>query len=173
MEKKIYEKPVMQVERFVPNDYCAICEGEGYTEWTAKCRDNGSCLIFYGGGEAGPDDWTVDANRGGCGGTHTFRLAEGQIPTANCWLLTSVTITSHWSSHGTTYEVSPSSAAQYFTGTISYDSTTHGHGITLTPEGVTHFMGTGELVRGYYNNHILGGGYWLVTDKPSSIKPHS
>ena len=174
MEKKIYEKPALQVEEFIPNRYVAACPA-GPGVWEAECRSRteGSCLIFFGGGASGPDDWTVDANRGGCGQTHQFTLTPGETIGANCWLLTSVTITNTgtpWSPH---YEVSPSSAAQYFTGTIQYDNTSHGHGITLTQEGIDHFMGTGELVQGYYNEHVLGSSRWLVTDDLLHIHPTS
>lgn len=168
MEKKIYEKPAMQVERFVPNMYVASCTGEGYTIWTATCRDNGSCLIFFDDG-----DWTNDANRGGCGQSHEFRLEEGAIPEANCWLMPNVTISSsgHWPN--ITYSVSPSSYAQYFTGTITYGTVDHGRGLTLKPEYIESLKASGELVRGYYNDHVIGGGRWLVTDKPSDIKQMS
>lgn len=166
MEKKIYEKPAMQVERFVPNMYAAPCSGEGYTIWTATCRDNGSCLIFFDDG-----NWTNDANRGGCGQSHTFKLEEGAIPEANCWLMPNVTISYNWRSQQ--YEVSPSSYAQYFTGTITYGTVDHGRGLTIKPEYIETLKGSGELVRGYYNSECLGSSRWLVTDKPSDMKQMS
>lgn len=169
MEKKIYEKPVAQEERFVPNHYASLCQGEGYTIWTAKCRDNGSCLIFFDDG-----DWTNDANRGGCGGTHQFKVTDADgIPQANCWLMPNVTISSsgHWPN--ITYSVSPSSYAQYFTGTITYGTVDHGRGLTIKPEFIESLKGSGELVRGYYNSECLGSSRWLVTDKPSDMKQMS
>ena len=167
MEKKIYEKPVMQVERFVPNDYCMICHGEGYTIWTATCRSSqeGSCMIFFDAPEDQNGQWTSDAYRGGCGKSHEFKLEDGVIPTANCWLLTSVQL-----SGGSI----PQQYRQYFDPpyTLSYDSEYHWHGAKLNQAGIDHFTNNG-LVRGYYNGHILDSGRWLVTDKPSDIKTHS
>lgn len=47
MEKKIYERPVMQVEEFVANQYCAPC-GDGETTVTYKFKcDAGGGSSYY------------------------------------------------------------------------------------------------------------------------------
>lgn len=168
MEKKIYEKPIMQEERFVPNMYIASCQKDGV--WQAKCRTGGSCLIFFG---AGPDDWTSDACRGGCGNTHEFPWTDSTPPGPNCWLVTSVSITSSGHGSHTTYSINPPEYAKYFTGTISYDSADrHGYGLTLTTEGYNFFKGRNELKPGFYYR-LPNGFNWLVTDDFASIKPLS
>ena len=56
MEKKIYEKPAMQVEAFVANHYCADCSDSDHTRVT---------YIFACGYKLGtPDDhyWITDSN---------------------------------------------------------------------------------------------------------------
>lgn len=164
MEKKIYEKPVAQEERFVPNHYAAACPG--VTEWQATCR-NESCLIFFDDG-----NYTSDANRGGCGGTHKFTIEEGALPTANCWLLKNVRtrepgVANAWNSE---YD-------DWFSEKGTYD----GVGWVLNPDKIAELKSTDQLVRGYYNDNVLpsqgghgGSGHaWLVTDDLWSIKPHS
>lgn len=162
MEKKIYEKPVAQVERFVPNMYAASCEGEGYTIWTAKCRTQaeGSCLIFFDVPEDTNGLYTSDACRGGCGGTHQFKVSDADgIPTDNCWLLTNVRdgSASGWSNinqHRDWFE----------------ELGSNGVGYKIKPEMVQTLKDNNELVRGYYNDHILGSSRWLVTGNPTAMK---
>lgn len=164
MEKKIYEKPAMQMELFVPNHYASACANP--KEWEATCRKNGSRMIFYGGGDAGPDDWTSDAYRGGCGRTHHFTWEGDNAPGANCWILTTVTL----DGRGHINNLSDSEIREYFTGTATYDSDTHWHGLTLTDAGVRHFTNNG-LVKGFY--YRLDQGNWLVTDDLIHIHPAS
>lgn len=161
MEKKIYERPVMMVEMFVPNRYCATCS-EGADVWVATCR-NGRALIFYGGGEDGPDDWESDACRGGCGKTHEFKLEPGTTIGPNCWIITSVQ--TGWGGNA------PSNYPQYFTHTHS--GGIDGSGWTLNEAGQAYFRERGELLPAYYNNECLDGGSWLVTEDLMHIHPTS
>lgn len=165
MEKKNYEKPAMQMELFVPNHYAAACPG--VTEWQATCRSE-SCLIFFDSN----NDYTSDANRGGCGGTHKFELKPNEpLPTANCWLLL------HVRTRGPgTVNAWDSQYNDWFTTKGGED----GVGWVLNPDKIAELKSTGQLVRGYYNDDVLpsqgGHGYshaWLVTDDLWSIKPHS
>ena len=165
MEKKIYEKPVMQVEVFAPNEYCAPCiTPSGKQIWVATCRSQqeGSCLIFFGGGADGPDDLVSDACRGGCGGSHEFEYDGSEPPPANCWLLTNVR---DGSASGS------SNINQYLDWFDTLGS--HGVGYTIKSELVEQLIADKELVPGYYNNHILGSGRWLVTDDLVHIHPTS
>lgn len=86
MEKKIYERPFMRVERFIPNEFLAACPRPN--TWVATC-DPYSSLIFYGN-PSGPYDLQCDLNRGGCGQSHEFTLENGLKPEANCWILQGV-----------------------------------------------------------------------------------
>ena len=159
MEKKIYEKPVMQVERFVPNRYVATC---GYdNEWKAKCRDV-SCLIFYGGAEN--TAWTSDANRGGCGQSHTFKLADGAYPESNCWLLLNVRTRQ------------PGTVTAYstpYSNWFSHRGNQSGEGWVLDPDQVQTLKDNKQLVQGYYNHELLGEDSWLVTADLAQIHPSS
>ena len=167
MEKKIYEKPAMQMELFVPNHYAAACANPN--EWVAKCRSTseGSCLIFYGGGENGPDNWVSDACRGGCGQEHKFTWEGTEPPGANCWLITNV------KGHGTGRNayVTPTQYQQYFE-TTSSTTGLDGSGLRLTEAGQEFFRNQGTLVPGFYYR-LPNGFNWLVTDDLIHIHPAS
>lgn len=155
MEKKFYEKPVMQVERFVPNQYVSACLQP--THWIATCRDV-SCLIFEG---AGPNDWTSDMNRGGCGRSHEFTLSAGLKPEANCWLLLNVRTRTPGTVNAWDDEYS-----DWFEST-GYEN---GSGWRLKASKIEELKKSGELVPGYYNDNVLGGNSMLVTDDIANIK---
>ncbi len=155
MEKKIYERPVLQVELFVPNMYVAACAQP--THWKAKCRDV-SCLIFDG---AGPIDWTSDMNRGGCGKEHEFVLQGGLKPESNCWLLLNVRTREPGP---TTVNIEPYNTWFERTGNTS------GSGYKLKDSMIETLKASGELVPGYYNDHVLDGNSILVTDDIKNIK---
>lgn len=155
MEKKIYEKPVAQVERFVPNMFVAACAQP--THWKAKCRDV-SCLVFDG---AGPNDWKSDFNRGGCGKSHEFVLEGGLKPEANCWLLKNVRTRQPGTPNVDEYPY-----RDWFERT-GYQS---GSGYVLKSSMIEQLKAAGELVPGYYNDHVLDGNSMLVTDDIENIK---
>lgn len=170
MEKKIYEKPVAQEERFVPNHYASLCQGEGYTIWTAKCRTQaeGSCLIFFDPAEDQNGQWVSDACRGGCGGTHQFKVGVGEgIPQPNCYLLVNVR---DGSGSGSS---TISQYSDWFTSATGHN----GVGWTIKPDMVQTLIDNKQLVRGYYNDHVLKAhGFiqpWLVTADPSNMKQMS
>ena len=57
MEKKIYEKPAMQVEAFIANDYCVNCKEDPahqfvtyYFECDAGGSQNNKCYVRDGSG---------------------------------------------------------------------------------------------------------------------------
>jgi len=155
MEKKFYEKPVMQVERFVPNTHVSACLQP--THWIATCRDV-SCLIFEG---AGPNDWTSDMNRGGCGKSHEFMLSAGLKPEANCWLLLNVRTRTPGTVNAWNDEYS-----DWFEST-GYEN---GSGWRLKASKIEELKKSGELVPGYYNDNVLGNNSMLVTDDIANIK---
>ncbi len=84
--KRIWVSPVNETQQFVPQEFIAACAQP--TTWVATC-DKFSSLIFYGDVN-GPYDLKCDLNRGGCGLSHTFTLADGLKPEANCWILQGV-----------------------------------------------------------------------------------
>lgn len=49
MERREYKKPVMQLEKFVPNNYCADCSDEGHTQVTYifKCGNGLDDTWYY------------------------------------------------------------------------------------------------------------------------------
>jgi len=153
MEKKFYEKPVMQVERFVPNTHVSACLQP--THWIATCRDV-SCLIFDG---AGPNDWTSDMNRGGCGKSHEFTLSAGLKPEANCWLLKDVRTRTPGTVNIDQYR-------------DLFDRTGNesGSGWKLKESKIDSLKAAKALVPGYYNDHVLDGNSMLVTDDIANIK---
>ena len=146
----------MQVERFVPNQYVSACLQP--THWIATCRDV-SCLIFDG---AGPNDWTSDMNRGGCGQSHEFELQNGQKPEANCWLLLNV----RTREPGTVNLYRNSDYSDWFENTGNSD----GSGWRLKENMIAELKASGELVQGYYNDKVLGSNSMLVTDDIKNIK---
>lgn len=154
-EKKIYEKPVAQEERFVPNTHVSACAQP--THWLATCRDV-SCLVFEG---AGPNDWESDFNRGGCGRTHEFVLEGGLKPKANCWLLLNVR-----TRQPGTVTVNQYPYRDWFEST----GNTSGSGYVLKASMIQQLKEAGELVPGYYNDAVLGGNSMLVTDDIENIK---
>lgn len=96
MEKKIYEKPVMQVEEFVANTYCDDCSDESHTMVTYifKCGnglDNTHYYIHDGNGNYqwinnkwfGPaydwDHWPA-YHYEKCPSYHEITLPKGQDP---------------------------------------------------------------------------------------------
>ena len=163
MEKKIYEKPAMQMELFVPNHYAAACPA--VTKWQAKCRTV-SCLIFFDDADG---NYSSDACRGGCGQTHTFEIKQGEsLPTANCWLLLNVRTTGNGTHNAWNSE---------YNDWFSQKGDSNGVGWILNPDKIAELKASGQLVRGYYNDHVLeqswGHQPWLVTDDLWSIKPHS
>lgn len=145
----------MQVERFVPNQYVSACLQP--THWIATCRDV-SCLIFEG---AGPNDWTSDMNRGGCGRSHEFTLSAGLKPEANCWLLLNVRTRTPGTVNAWDDEYS-----DWFEST-GYEN---GSGWRLKASKIEELKKSGELVPGYYNDNVLGGNSMLVTDDIANIK---
>ncbi|MBP3830237.1 MAG: hypothetical protein ILA06_08095 [Bacteroidaceae bacterium] len=155
MKKKTYSKPVLAAEHFVPQDAVAACAQP--THWVATCRDV-SCLIFDG---AGPNDWTSDMNRGGCGKSHEFTLEGGLKPEANCWLLLNVR-----TRQPGTVNVNQYPYRDWFESTGNND----GSGYVLKESMISQLKATGELVPGYYNDHILGSNSMLVTDDIANIK---
>lgn len=156
MKKKTYSKPVISAEQFEPQEAVAACAQP--THWIATCRDV-SCLIFDG---AGPNDWTSDMNRGGCGRSHEFTLEGGLKPEANCWLLLNV----RTRQPGMVNLYRNSDYSDWFENTGNTD----GSGWRLKPELVAQLKATGELVPGYYNDHVLGSNSMLVTDDIANIK---
>ena len=154
--KRSWVSPVSGVQRFVPQ-YCAspCTHKEGDTVvWEAKCRD-AQALIFYGfTTDLTAQDWTWDASRGGCGRTHQFEMPVGEIIGPNCYLL-----------------------VNYNSGNIDSSPSewwTNRRRTTLKPDIVPTLIASGELMEGYYNDHILGEGHggftnWLVTEDLASI----
>ena len=145
MEKKFYEKPVMQVERFTPNEFVAACPRP--KEWVAQC-DTHSSLIFFGD-EKGPYDLTCDMNRGGCGKTHTFTLEDGLKPKANCWILDGVT-------GDTRYSSSNLSTYSYMFENYPQSDVTN---LTLKEE-----YAKSPLFKAAYWHELDGGGVLLTSD---------
>ena len=83
MEKKNYEKPFMQVEQFIPNDYVAAC-------YHVDCKtdaENGTYRYIYldsnGNGELDSNDRQVySAGMGGftgCGVEHTGVISDTDL----------------------------------------------------------------------------------------------
>ncbi|MBR1720363.1 MAG: hypothetical protein IJ726_08135 [Phocaeicola sp.] len=145
----------LEVQVFAPNEFVAACAQP--THWVAKCRDV-SCLIFEG---AGPNDWTSDMNRGGCGQSHEFVLEGGLKPEANCWLLLNVRTRQPGTVNVDKY---PYNTWFERTGNNS------GAGYKLKESMIEELKTRGELVEGYYNDHVLGGNSMLVTDDIANIK---
>lgn len=154
MEKKFYEKPVMQVERFVPNTHVSACLQP--TTWVATC-DKFSSLIFYGT-PAGPNDLQCDLNRGGCGQSHTFTLTDGKKPEANCWILQGVTGDTRYSDDNL------SQNTQYFTEAswIAYQSSGEITDLWLNEAGAA------KLIPAYVNTQVVDG--VLLTSDIANIK---
>jgi len=153
MEKRNYSKPMMVVEEFAPQEFIAACAQP--THWKAKCQTV-SCLVFDG---AGPSDWTSDFNRGGCGKEHEFTLENGLKPEANCWLLLNVRTRQPGTPNVWQY-------SDWFSRTGNSD----GSGYTIKADMIDELKSRGELVPGYYNDHVLGGNSMLVTDDIANIK---
>ena len=155
--KKQWGKPLTQVQRFVPQycqSPCTHQDGDTVT-WEAKCR-NSQALIFYGyTSDLVAQDWTWDASRGGCGGTHEFVLPVGEVPWPNCYLLVNYNRDNIDSSPG-----------EWWTDSRSYSS---GGRRTLKLGMVETLIGDGQLKEGYYNDKVLGGHNWLVTENLASI----
>jgi hypothetical protein len=154
MEKKFYEKPVMQVERFVPNQYVSACLQPD--TWVATC-DKFSSLIFYGN-PSGPFDLKCDLNRGGCGQSHTFTLTDGKKPEASCWILQGVSGKTPYSNDNL------SENSYYFTDASwqAYRSSGSVTSLVLKDEY------KGELIAAYVNQEVLDG--VLLTSDIKNIK---
>lgn len=150
---KTYSKPQMNVQVFEPLEFVAVCAKP--THWIATCRDV-SCLIFDG---AGPNDWTSDMNRGGCGQSHEFVLEGGMKPESNCWLLLNVR----------TRQPGQVNVNQYSSWFIR-QGRQDGSGYELDPNIIDELKARGELVPGYYNDHVLGSNSMLVTDDIENVK---
>lgn len=151
--KRRWVSPVSGVQKFVPQ-YCASpCtnkDGEKVI-WRAQCRtaEEGQCLIFFL-----DNDWTWDASRGGCGGEHEFEMTVGQEIQSNCWLLVKYDESDWYTSpHDWWVEGSDGHRTK-----------------TLNPSMIDTLKNRGELVKGYYNDHVLGSNKWLVTEHLSEIK---
>lgn len=153
--KRNWVSPVNETQLFVPQEFIAACAQP--THWIATCRDV-SCLIFEG---AGPNDWTSDMNRGGCGKSHEFTLANGLKPEANCWLLLNVR-----TRQPGTVNAWNSDYSDWFESTGNND----GSGWRLKESKIAELKLSGELVPGYYNDHVLGSNSMLVTDDIANIK---
>lgn len=153
--KRNWGSPRTEIQRFDPQDFIAACAQP--THWVATCRDV-SCLVFDG---AGPNDWTSDFNRGGCGKSHEFTLTDGLKPEANCWLLLNVRTREPGVR---TVDTSPYNTWFERTGNES------GSGYVLKADKIAELKQSGELVPGYYNDHVLGSNSMLVTDDIANIK---
>lgn len=83
MKKKVYEKPMLTTEEFVPQSYVASCLGTN--TWLINCN------VPYGFGYIdkngnGEFDWRSESiiERGeGCGIYHTVELLANEAPQAN------------------------------------------------------------------------------------------
>ncbi len=77
MEKKVYERPTMQLEEFVPNQYVADC-GDTEKSYLFTCTAPGGELYYYpdypaNGPAPTPGPGVTDSDLGGyrpCGGQH-------------------------------------------------------------------------------------------------------
>lgn len=96
MEKKIYEKPAMQVEAFIANDYCVNCSDSShhYTDYYFECTAgeqghqyyitdaNGNYQIingdFYGPRSERPHGYNQSYIYHPCNANHTVRVYEGE-----------------------------------------------------------------------------------------------
>lgn len=83
MKKKVYEKPMLTTEEFVPQSYVASCLGTN--TWLIKCN------VPYGFGYIDTNDngkfdeesETKIASGDGCGIYHTVELPANEAPKAN------------------------------------------------------------------------------------------
>ena len=97
MAKNVDSKPLMFVEKFVPQAYCETCTNQKL--WKAQCTDmSGQGYIFYDdnvddGIVIGVDNVLHDTTpHGGCTNTHIFE--QETPPTFNAWVLKNSKI--HW-----------------------------------------------------------------------------
>ncbi len=82
MKKKVYEKPMLISEAFIPNEYVAACaEDPGYTKYSFTC--NAGEGVTYEGDKyvwavyVGGDKITWSGLYGPCGSTHTVTVPAG------------------------------------------------------------------------------------------------
>ena len=82
MKKKVYEKPMLTTEEFVPQSYVASCLGTN--TWLINCNvPEGYGYIDKNGN--GEFNWgeTIIASGEGCGIYHTVELPANDAPQAN------------------------------------------------------------------------------------------
>lgn len=83
MKKKVYEKPMLTTEEFVPQSYVASCLGTN--TWLIKCN------VPYGfgyidtnsNGKFDEESESKIASGNGCGIYHTVELPANEVPQAN------------------------------------------------------------------------------------------
>lgn len=87
--KMTYEKPLMEVQRFMANEFCSAC-GEGHTVYKFKCDavsnsyiSNGGLVYLETNGKEGlQTGWGGDELRSSyvpCGKTHEAEAIEGNF----------------------------------------------------------------------------------------------
>ena len=75
--KRIWKSPVKGIERFMPQNYCAVCQTEGgIYQHTAHCLEVDGAYIFYDtnldGVISADENKSLEHAHGGCNEIHTW-----------------------------------------------------------------------------------------------------
>lgn len=83
MKKKVYEKPMLTTEEFVPQSYVASCLG--INTWLIKCNVpyGYGYIDTNGNGKFDEESESKIASGYGCGIYHTVELPANETPKAN------------------------------------------------------------------------------------------